>query len=107
MRKTIGTAALVVALATGGSALLGGTALAGVSPAPSVDNCVSYTLKKVNGKWVWVKTTGKCTSSSGSGGSGGSSGSTSTNGQQGTETNNCSSSSTCVADASGGTGTNH
>ncbi len=98
---------MVLALATGSTALLGGTALAApgsagaISGSPAhilinktVDNCSGNSLTIVNGKIV--KTAPNCTSSAkgtnGAGGGGGQPG-TST---QGTATNNCSGSSTTV-----------
>jgi len=86
MRKALSTAGLILALA-GGSAAFSGTAMA-ATPVPSVDNCISYTLKIVNGKWTLVpSTTNSCQSTStGTNGTGSTGTGTST---QGTTTNNC------------------
>lgn len=99
MRKMLATA--VLALAASG-VLLSGTASAATPVSLSADNCVSYTIKKVDGKWRLVKTTsGTCTSSSTgtSGSSGGSSSGTST---PGTTTNNCNTGCTATATGTGG-----
>ena len=86
MRKLLATLVATAALA-GGSIALTGSASAAVPLAPT--DCVSYTIKLVNGQWRLVQTTSTSCTSSSSGTSGSSSGSTSGTGTSGTATNNC------------------
>jgi hypothetical protein len=116
VRKTsIGIAASALTLATMGSSLLMGTALAGtgagahaVAPAAATNNC--YTIK--NGKIV-LDTTGKsCTSSSSSSNgssssSNGNSGSSNGTSTPGKATNNCVPASSCTSSATGTAGKGH
>lgn len=114
MRKTsIGIAASALTLATMGSTLLMGTALAApgagahaVTPAAATNNC--YTIK--NGKIVLdpngckSSSTSSNGSSSSSNGNSGSSNGTSTPGKT---TNNCVPASSCSASATGTAGKGH
>ncbi|MBA2324686.1 MAG: hypothetical protein H0V92_11980 [Pseudonocardiales bacterium] len=99
MRRSIGTAAMVLALAAGGSVMLGGTALAGSGGGSgpggyvTVNNCANYVYDPATGTFKRISKKGNSTAgcSSSSTGSNGSSGGGSGGGGTSTPgtTNNC------------------